>query len=187
VPPGERARSATHACGLPFQRRLNSSPPRLLRLLPAGAVAGVGQRCGARNLRPSWLFRYSGFTCPFGLVHSLPLHTACHPGRSHLAIPVGLIGVVAAPALTAAALNVVPTGIGATGLQCCAAIARHVSIWSPRWPAGADLAPWSSPLTHSVRLVLLSHKEEYPIEITWFFKNESFLKNPIISTTSSNY
>jgi hypothetical protein len=36
-------------------------------------------------------------------------------------------------------------------------------------------------------LILLSHKEEYLIEITWFSRNESFLKNPIISTTSSNH
>jgi hypothetical protein len=37
------------------------------------------------------------------------------------------------------------------------------------------------------RLVLQSHKEEYLIEITRFFKNESSLKNPIISTTTSNH
>jgi hypothetical protein len=36
-------------------------------------------------------------------------------------------------------------------------------------------------------LVLLSHEEEYLIEITWFFGNESFFENSIISRTSSNY
>ena len=53
---------------------------------------------------------------------------------------------------------------------------------------GSTLTPLALVLLRhdSVRLVLLSHKEEYLIEITWFFKNTSFLKNPIISTTTSN-
>jgi hypothetical protein len=67
---------------------------------------------------------------------------------------------------------------------------RHSTMaWHPMMPRVSTITSsilaciadhWEVPERALVqpRLIPLSHKEEYLIEITWFFKNESFFEKP---------